>query len=88
MVAVGICNLWGKLGGDERFEYFHPNLHIILHAFHHWMFGLALVCICPLFVLLSPIMVPVYFILGLGLGLFIDDIIFHNCECYFERKSK
>ena len=85
MLAVTIATLWGKKGGDEALEYRHPHLKSLLHAIHHWMFGLALVSICPLFVIISPILTPVYFILGLGLGLFIDDVIFHNYECYFER---
>jgi hypothetical protein len=86
MVAVTICSVWAKLGGDEKFGYVHPKLRKILHTLHHWMFGLFLVSICPLFVLTSPIIIPVFFILGLGLGLFIDDVVFHNFECYFERK--
>jgi hypothetical protein len=87
MLATTICTLWGKFGGDEKFEISHPELRKLIHLLHHWMFGLALVSICPLFMLLSTIRIPVFFILGLGLGLFIDDVIFHNCECYFQRKT-
>lgn len=87
MLAVTICSIWGKLGGDEKFGCKHPKLRTILHTTHHWMFGLALVTICPLLVFLSPIIFPIYFTLGFGLGLFVDDVIFHNFECYFERKK-
>lgn len=87
MLAITICTIWGKMGGDKKFGNQHPKFHKILHIIHHWMFGLTLVAICPLFVLLSPILIPVYFVLGLGLGLFLDDVIFHNFECYFERQK-
>lgn len=85
MGAIAICNLWGKLGGDEKFEKGHPKSRTLLHALHHWMFGLATVCLCPLFTLLVPVY-PVFFFLGLGVGLFIDDVMFHSYECYFQRK--
>lgn len=87
MLAVMIATIWGKLGGDEGFENGHPKLRKILHAIHHWMFGLVLVSISPLLTLFISL-IPIFFILGLGLGLFLDDVIFHNYECYFERKSK
>lgn len=87
MLAITICTIWGKLGGDEKFRYYHPESRKILHILHHWMFGLTLITVCPLFVLLSPIIFLVYFIMGLGLGLFVDDTIFHNYECYFLRKD-
>jgi hypothetical protein len=86
MFAVTICTIWARKGGDESFGKIHPNLRSFLHAIHHWMFGLALVTICPLLTLFISLM-PIFFILGLGLGLFIDDVLFHNCECYFERKK-
>lgn len=88
MFAITFCTIWGKMGGDKEFEYHHSKFRKILRTIHHWMFGLTLIAICPLFVLLSPILIPVYFILGLGLGLFLDDVIFHNFECYFERQKE
>jgi hypothetical protein len=87
MLAVSVATLWGKMGGDEKFEYFHPELHNILHALHHWMFGLALICICSFFIWLRPIPIPVYFAMGMGVGLFLDDVMFHSFECYFQRKE-
>ena len=85
MLAVTICCLWAKKGGDESFEKKHPHLKHILHIIHHWMFGLALVCICPIMSLFISLY-PIYFAIGLGTGLFIDDVIFHNFENYFKRK--
>ena len=87
MLAITICTIWGKMGGDKKFGYEHPKFRTILHILHHWMFGLTLIIGCLPFVLLSPIIFPVYFIMGLGLGLFVDDVIFHNYECYFLRKG-
>jgi len=87
MLAVTICCLWAKKGGDTGFGYNHPHLRHVLHILHHWMFGLALVCICPLMSLFfSSYPIPICFTIGLGLGLFIDDTIFHGFETYFERK--
>lgn len=87
MFAITICCLWAKKGGDESFEYKHPNLKHILHILHHWMFGLALVCISPLMTLFFPLYpIPICFTIGLGTGLFVDDVIFHNFENYFKRK--
>jgi hypothetical protein len=89
IIAVAICCLWAKLGGDENFEKHHSDARFALHIIHHWMFGLVL--FAASFVLsLTNVFIDypflVYFILGLGTGLFIDDTIFHNCECYFQRK--
>lgn len=89
IVAVAICCLWAKFGGDENFEDHHPNTKFALHVIHHWMFGLVLFVSSLIFSLTNIFTVyslQIYFVLGLGTGLFIDDVIFHNCECYFQRK--
>lgn len=87
MAAITICTVWGKVGGDESFEKDHPEWRQFLHALHHWMFGLLLICVCSFFIFLTPIPIPVFFVMGMGLGLFVDDVIFHNFECYFIRKQ-
>jgi hypothetical protein len=87
MLAITICCIWAKKGGDESFEQKHPYLKHILHIIHHWMFGLALVSFSPLISLFFPLH-STCFVIGLGLGLFVDDVIFHNFENYFMRSKE
>lgn len=89
VIAVAICCLWAKFGGDEDFEKYHPYSRFILHVTHHWMFGLVLFILSFVFFTTNIFIdysLVVYFILGLGTGLFIDDTIFHCHECYFQRR--
>jgi len=82
MLAMSICCAWSKKGGDETFRKKHPRSRTILHTAHHWMFGLVLIPSSFLFPTPGNI-----FLLGLGLGLFIDDVVFHNFEGYFQRRN-
>lgn len=89
IIAMAICCLWAKLGGDEDFEKYHPKSKSTLHILHHWMFGLVLFILSLVLFetnFFEDFPLLVYFMLGLGTGLFIDDVMFHNYECYFQRR--
>lgn len=85
VAAIGLCFVYGKLGGDEKFVKSHPNLKQFLHHLHHWMFGLIIIAFAFGFAFTNfdIICIPLG---GFGLGLFLDDGLFHSFENYFQRK--
>ena len=85
VAAIGFCFLYGKLGGDKKFIDNHPNLKEAFHYLHHWCFGIITITIAFVFMLTNfdAICIPLS---GFGLGLFLDDGLFHSFENYFQRK--
>ncbi len=79
--------LYGRIGGDESILAKRPGLMRLLHYVHHWMLGLAIVLIGCLLYYYDPSS-TLEFVIGVGTGMTIDDLLFHSFENYFQRKVK
>jgi len=79
--------LWAWLGGDERFELEHPCLRSLLHAVHHWQFGIIILAIATALSMFTPNNWW-DFLLGFGASLAADDLAFHSWENYFVRREE
>jgi len=62
--------MYGIFGGDERLSEQYPGITQFLYILHHWQVGLVVMVIGTA-LRLAPV-------LGFGLGLFIDDRIYHS----------
>jgi len=71
-IGIAICVLYGIFGGDEKLKEKYPVLTQFLHIIHHWQVGLLIMVIGTV-LRLAPV-------LGFGLGLFIDDRIYHTIK--------
>jgi len=71
-IGIAICVLYGIFGGDERLKEEYPTLTQFLHIIHHWWIGL-LIMVIGSGLRFAPL-------IGFGLGLFIDDRIYHSIE--------
>jgi len=71
-LAVGICELYGRIGGDEELRRRYRIPCAILHFVHHWWLGLVIFGL--------NYFVSLEILYGFGLGLFIDDKIYHTVK--------
>ena len=79
--------LWARMGGDERFELEHPCLRSLLHAVHHWQFGIIILAAATALIMFTPDN-RWDFLLGFGASLAADDLAFHSFENYFVRREE
>lgn len=79
--------LYGRIGGDEAILAKRPGLMLLLHYVHHWMLGTAIVLLGCLLYYYTPTAL-LEFVIGLGTGMAMDDLLFHSFDSYFQRKVK
>jgi len=84
-IIAGIitCWLWAEVvGPDKELQRRYKIPSEILHAIHHWQFGIILITIVTIlkivYILSSHILGS--FILGVGLSIFLEDYCYHLIE--------